>query len=208
MKRLRRIIFNALTALSLLLCLATVVLWAYSYRHIPFLNRQLQSRDTRTFWVVELCVSSGQLQFGIDRARWNQTLDPYPVHWTYGRDGNRDNNSLYENRLPGPRWSIGHLVEYSSTYSASANWTRMDKSDNRDDVFYAPIALLFILSASLPAWRLNSRLRRNRRTGKGLCPICNYDLRATPDRCPECGMVPVARAKSGLQQSNPAHNAC
>ena len=50
-----------------------------------------------------------------------------------------------------------------------------------------PYAAMGGVLALWPAYALTRRLRRRK---VGTCPGCGYDLRATPDRCPECGTAP------------------
>jgi len=52
-----------------------------------------------------------------------------------------------------------------------------------------PLWALAVTLTLLPATRL---IRRVRRHARGHCSRCGYDLRATPDRCPECGTIAAA----------------
>lgn len=68
---------------------------------------------------------------------------------------------------------IGTRIGHGANYRF---WTRLE-----------PAAALF---GFLPACRAIAGFRRYRcirRQRSGRCPICDYDVRASKDRCPECG---------------------
>lgn len=54
--------------------------------------------------------------------------------------------------------------------------------------------ILPFLIVGLPAVRAYAASRRRaRRVAAGRCPSCGYDVRETPERCPECGAAPDVR---------------
>ena len=50
----------------------------------------------------------------------------------------------------------------------------------------ASLLVIFLWSGIPGRWHLVRKVERK----KGHCATCGYDLRATPERCPECGVVP------------------
>ena len=55
-------------------------------------------------------------------------------------------------------------------------------------IVFLPLWLVVPASSGLAVY-FRHRAKRSIRL-PGLCPSCGYDLRATPDRCPECGTIP------------------
>jgi hypothetical protein len=51
-----------------------------------------------------------------------------------------------------------------------------------------PVAMTLTVAGAM----VTARLRQRRRAAAGRCAACGYDLRGTPDRCPECGTAAAA----------------
>lgn len=66
----------------------------------------------------------------------------------------------------------------------------------RDPRLYLFLAGNYYLSGLLLFWLVRRLIREHKtavhknRRSKGQCAACGYDIRATPQRCPECGMIP------------------
>ena len=171
---MKRRLLNLLTALSLLLCVAAVGLWArslYVSDHWIWVGHPAGSAPPEHRF--SLLSHSGQ--FSVNWARTPLTrADRYPGRWAH------------ETRRPPVQFW------WKNSAGTSSFWNRRGFAAFETDVHapawsvaMVPGAVAFL--ASRP-WRLaGSRRRRH-----GLCVHCGYDLRATPGRCPECGADPAA----------------
>jgi hypothetical protein len=161
-------LLNVVTALSLVLCVAVCVLWVRSQR----------VADTLTG--THLTVRS--------------VFGGIVVAWAYGNDihGYSSEWHGYREEDPADAWmgleALFTQGERTKWKAAGMGYEHRVGTGGTTFLIFAPCWLLaLVLGISPGAWVVR-RLRR--RHPPGLCPSCGYDLRASPERCPECGVVP------------------
>jgi hypothetical protein len=94
--------------------------------------------------------------------------------------------SRYEEHIQSQRWSRVGDEQRDYLLQNAISHGYFDKAE-------LPFILLIVIFAPSPTfWIVGFMVRRRANALKrkdGLCQKCGYDLRATPDRCPECGQA-------------------
>ena len=158
-------LFNAVVALSLLGCVAVCALWVRSY------NDRIMLGSSSRWYIVS--VNCGQF-LGLT---WLRDKPDSPS-WRTGWEVNppRPGGGWVKSSLPWRRWFAGVGVGEDPGRA----------SPNTYVVFpiVHPVALTMVLPVVTAAAIARRRYQSRR---PGLCRRCGDDLRATPQRCPECG---------------------
>jgi hypothetical protein len=200
-----RRLFTLLSALSLLLCVATCVLWVRSYQVWDRLEQ------TRTYASDGTDVSDRWDEFKdapnttTREVSWS-SMGAYLVYHRIDWVDPKGGHNSAPGAVPPPEWrrtaeplasGDGPIRDHGGQTFAGVHrdggtmdlgqGCRMRWATTSFPLWFAPAAF-----ALLPlVWSV--RLARGRRRNRlGLCQICGYDLRASPDRCPECGAAAVA----------------
>jgi hypothetical protein len=185
----RRLLTLAAVA-SLVLCVATVALWVRSYCRADVIG--YQSHGERRLGVVRIRVSwihsnVGELAFVAETIAMASGSAPTDSRWEYvTRAAGREGTLAASTR---------DFVGVSSDWFGGFGFARASgRADPPVRGLCLPHWFVALIFAVLPVVRLRSSLRSRTLRRDARCPACGYDLRATPERCPECGAVPAAPA--------------
>ena len=193
---------NFLTALSLLLCVATAVIWWRGYRVTDGVSLRwpdgprvgFDSRNGEVSLVVQRPLPYGNDFYG----RPPVAPDSQPSVASDSRAGRV--SAVVQRRqswLPSFSYHCGPRLDYPVRHQLRAQppgdrvrflgFALRTSPWGKWWVVTVPTWFVAAATLVLPGAEVARRVRKRRRAAGGTCAACGYDLRATPDRCPECG---------------------
>lgn len=171
-RRLPRML-SLFAAVSLLACVAVVVLWERSRRWESTPAVRVGGR------VFEAHARSGAAHV---YASWGTPVDEELLLALWEKTSSSDPQRTFEGVFGvAPSLCLQRPSITSEDFSADAELA------TGYHYLHLPPWIPASATAITPAWWLLKRRSSIQRSRQGLCRDCGYDLRASPGRCPECG---------------------
>ena len=212
---MRRKLFTLAAGVSAVLCVGVCVLWVRSFGRSDYYSaRSSGSRRpaadqpyevwSRERWIVSthgvLYAYRDDFEGGTDSATVAAIVSRRESEWGTSAaqdvapgDLSRPSAGVHTRALLGWNW----MWVWSERYALDSREPRenagnpLGPSDDRIRVVHsAALIPWWVVSpplAVLPALWLRRRLVARRRRATGRCLACGYDLRHSPEKCPECG---------------------
>ena len=174
---MKRRLFTILSALSLLLCVASIVMWLRSYW-----------ASDELFWVtVQINPRNNQIWSEVEW-RWASSEGWWCIS-DFRHEGAVTTLTRSDAQRPATLVEQSYFQRHSGADSIPMQFSASRHGGETPVPYWLTVLGFAIVPA---AWTLRRarQLMRAAGTQDGEthpCPSCGYDLRATPERCPECG---------------------
>jgi hypothetical protein len=179
-----RRLFTIATAISLLLCVAIVVVWVRSYWTYDWIGYTAPMDANRYGQWCRLGSGGGALEFLYSRQIVRPRVDnPTGLDW-----------------ISEASWGFSLFAPERNTFwfrHNFANDVTFKRNGYRMVRILVPDWIPLVLLGFLPAFRFSRWFHRKRWLRSLHCPTCGYDVRASKDRCPECGTPIPVKQESG-----------
>jgi hypothetical protein len=199
-------------AIPVVILICSIGLWIRSYVSSDSIRYETGNQGCTRCWYASAQSAVGSICLNIQRHRFNGT-DASPIGAMYGINAGfkyvrgpaaMDMNDYCKAWAPHSRCATyvsgaGFFLGRNGWDRKVSRWT--GQAPSCDDVAQGlVVGIPFWFIAVLSQLPLALRVRQCialRVRGPGHCVRCGYDLRATPERCPECGSTSMQAAAVG-----------